>query len=100
MIYVKDFLISLFGHKTFSIFLLSSSWFTLGLHTSAYSHQVKLQWLPELGRRYGNTALRQVDVAIGHGNGKDAGVDYMEWLADDAQTKAWIYVNLEDSQHK
>ena len=26
-------------------------------------------------------------------------VDYMDWLADDAQTKAWIYVNLKNSQH-
>lgn len=25
--------------------------------------------------------------------------DRMEWLADDAQAKAWIYVNVEDRQH-
>ena len=25
-------------------------------------------------------------------------IDRMEWLADDAQAKAWLYVNLEDSQ--
>lgn len=25
--------------------------------------------------------------------------DRIEWLADDAQAKAWIYVNVEDNQH-
>lgn len=26
-------------------------------------------------------------------------IDRMEWKIDDAQAEAWIYVNLEDSQH-
>ena len=26
-------------------------------------------------------------------------IDRMKWLADDVQTKAWIYTNLKDSQH-